>query len=92
MSPMTKTAIITGAGSGIGLAVAEAFLREGTSVVLNGRSEEKLVRAAAWLGEPDRRTTVAGDITRAETADRIVAAAVRRFGRVDVLRVTSGVT
>ena len=48
----TKTALITGAGSGIGYAVAEAFVREGTNVVLNGRTEDKLARAAAQLDRP----------------------------------------
>lgn len=43
----TKTAVITGAGSGIGYAVAAAFVREGANVVLNGRTEDKLTRAAA---------------------------------------------
>ncbi len=81
----TKTAVITGAGSGIGYAVAEAFVREGTNVVLNGRSEDKLTRAAAQLDRPGQLAIVAGDVTRTETADRIVEAAVDRFGRVDVL-------
>ena len=81
----TKTAVITGAGSGIGYAVAEAFVREGSNVVLNGRSEDKLKRAAAQLGRPSQLAIVAGDVTRSETADRIVKAAVDRFGRVDVL-------
>ncbi|MCH8332938.1 SDR family NAD(P)-dependent oxidoreductase, partial [Candidatus Sumerlaeota bacterium] len=85
MATKTKTAIVTGAGSGIGLAVAEAFVREGTNVVLNGRTEDKLARAAARIGRPDQLAIVAGDITRAETAQRIVGAATERFGRVDVL-------
>ena len=80
----TKTAVITGAGSGIGYAVAEAFLREGTKVVLNGRTEDKLTRAAAQLDRPGQLAIVAGDVTRSETAGRIVEAAVGRFGRVDV--------
>ncbi len=45
MNTNTKTAVITGAGSGIGFAVAEAFVREGTNVVLNGRTEDKLTRS-----------------------------------------------
>ena len=85
MSTNTKTAVITGAGSGIGYAVAEAFVREGTNVVLNGRNEDKLARAAAQLGQPGQLAIVAGDVTRPETAGRIVEASVERFGRVDVL-------
>lgn len=55
------TAIITGAGSGIGFAVAEAFVREGTNVVLNGRTEDKLVRAAVeHFGQVDILVNNAG--------------------------------
>ncbi len=85
MNTKTKTAVITGAGSGIGFAVAEAFVREGTNVVLNGRTEDKLNRAAAQLGQPSQLAIVAGDVTKTETADRIVNAAVDRFGQIDVL-------
>ncbi len=81
----TKTAVITGAGSGIGYSVAEAFLRQGDNVVLNGRTESKLARAAEKLGQPDRLAIVPGDITRPETAGELIGAGVERFGRVDVL-------
>ena len=85
MTTNNKTAVVTGAGSGIGYAIADAFVRQGTNVVLNGRNEDKLTRAAAQLGHPDRLAIVAGDVTQPATADRIVEAAVDRFGRVDVL-------
>ncbi len=81
----TKTALITGASSGLGFSVAEAFVGQGANVVLNGRDEAKLVKAADRLSQPDRVATVTGDITQLETADNIVSAAVERFGRVDVL-------
>lgn len=86
-----RTAIVTGAGSGIGLAVAEAFLRGGMNVVLNGRTEDKLVRATRQLGQPDRLTIVAGDITQPETASWIVEAAVERFGQINVLVNNAGI-
>ena len=85
MSTNIKTAVITGAGSGIGYAVAEGFVQQGMNVVLNGRDENKLTRAAAQLGQPSQLAIVAGDVTQPETADRIVEATVARFGRVDVL-------
>ncbi len=81
----TKTAVITGASSGLGFSVAEAFVGQGANVVLNGRDEAKLVKAGGRLGQPDRVATVSGDMTQPETADKIVSAAVERFGRVDVL-------
>lgn len=80
-----RTVVITGGASGLGFAVAEAFVAEGDQVLLNGRSEAKLASAAETLGEPDRVAVVAGDMTDPETADRIIGAAVDRFGRVDVL-------
>jgi len=80
-----RTVVITGGASGLGFAVAEAFVAEGDQVLLNGRSEAKLASAAEALGEPDRVAVVAGDMTDPETADRIIGAAVDRFGRVDVL-------
>ena len=48
-----KTAVVTGASSGIGFSVAEGFLRQGDNVLLNGRTEEKLDRAAERLGVCD---------------------------------------
>ena len=80
-----KTVVITGGAGGLGFAVAEAFVSEGAQVVLNGRSEAKLLGAADALSQPDRVAIVVGDVTEPETADKIVAAAVERFGRVDVL-------
>ena len=81
----TQTVLITGAATGLGYAIAEAFLAQGANVVLNGRTESKLQHAAEQLGHPDRVAIVAGDITQAPTADKLVDAAVERFGGIDVL-------
>jgi NAD(P)-dependent dehydrogenase (short-subunit alcohol dehydrogenase family) len=86
-----KTAVVTGAASGIEFSVAEAFLGQGDNVVLNGRTEEKLVKAANNLGNSDRVAIATGDITKAETADDIVNAGVNRFGRVDTLVNNAGI-
>jgi NAD(P)-dependent dehydrogenase (short-subunit alcohol dehydrogenase family) len=91
MNSQQKTAIITGAGSGIGLAVAEAFARAGTNVVLNGRTDEKLQRAAIQIGRPNDVALVAGDVTRPETAQRIIETALDHFGHVDVLVNNAGI-
>ncbi len=80
-----QTAIITGASSGIGLGVAEAYVARGANVVLNARNETKLHEAAKRLGAPERIAVVAGDIGVPETGQRLVDAAVEKFGRVDVL-------
>ena len=79
------TTIITGASSGIGLDVARALLKKGGNVVINGRNSEKLSAVAAELDAEDRIASVAGNIGNSETGVALVRAAVRRFGRVDVL-------
>jgi NAD(P)-dependent dehydrogenase (short-subunit alcohol dehydrogenase family) len=86
-----QTAIVTGGATGIGYAVSEQFLKRGANVVLNGRTEEKLATAAEKLGQHEHIAILAGDITQPETANRIVKAAVERFGRVDVLVNNAGI-
>lgn len=58
MNTNQKTAVVTGSGSGIGLAVAETFVRDGFNVVLNGRNKEKLDNAAALIGKPDQLSII----------------------------------
>ncbi len=85
MNTNQKTAVVTGSGSGIGLAVAEAFVREGFNVVLNGRNKDKLDNAATQIGSPDQLSIITGDVTNPEAADQIVNKAVERFGQIDIL-------
>lgn len=79
-----KTAVVTGATEGIGLAICHAFAREGASLVLVARRAEPGERLAASLGA-ERALFVAGDVADPATADRAAAAAVERFGALDVL-------
>lgn len=71
MNSSNSTVIVTSTGSGRGLAVIQAFVREGAHVVLNGRGEEKLVRAAAPIDRPGRLAIAAGDVTRPESAQQL---------------------
>ena len=87
---ITKTAIITGGGSGIGFGVARAYVERGGNVVLNGRTESKLHAAAKEIGPPERVAVVAGDVGLQETGQRLVKTAVDRFGRVDMLLNSAG--
>jgi len=80
-----QTAVITGASSGIGLGVAQAYLRRGANVVLNGRNEAKLRDTAAALGHPERIALVPGDVGQSGIGRLIVDEAIERFGRIDVL-------
>jgi NAD(P)-dependent dehydrogenase (short-subunit alcohol dehydrogenase family) len=91
MNAHQRTAIITGASSGIGLTVAEIFVREGINVVLNGRTEDKLVRVASQINQPDRVTIITADITLPGTAKQIVNKAVKSFGQVDILVNNAGI-
>jgi NAD(P)-dependent dehydrogenase (short-subunit alcohol dehydrogenase family) len=78
-----KVAIVTGATEGIGLAVARAFVREGSSVVGVARRAEPGARLVAELG--DRSTFVQGDVRESATAERAVRVAEETFGPLDVL-------
>jgi len=79
-SDHSRTALVTGAGSGICASVARALADDGVRVALAGRRREPLVRLAAQL---DDAVAVVGDITT--DADRIVAEAVAALGRLQVL-------
>ncbi len=85
MSTQPNTALITGSSSGIGFAVARAFLERGSNVVLNGRNADKLKVAASELGHPDRVAAVPGSIADPATGEAMVRTALDRFGGVDVL-------
>ncbi|HET8878441.1 MAG TPA: SDR family oxidoreductase [Arthrobacter sp.] len=75
-------AVVTGAGSGIGRAVARLMLAEGYRVVLAGRRQEPLVETAAGHA---LALVVPCDVTRPDDVERLFAAAVGRWARVDVL-------
>ncbi|MFE7559347.1 SDR family NAD(P)-dependent oxidoreductase [Kitasatospora sp. NPDC057500] len=84
-----KSCVVTGAANGIGRAVAELFAREGASVVATDLDGDGLRRLAEQL--PQTVTTVVGDVSREEDARRMIAAAVERHGRLDVLVANAGV-
>ncbi|HZE65405.1 MAG TPA: SDR family oxidoreductase [Sporichthyaceae bacterium] len=73
--------LITGASRGLGLAAATALVGEGARVVLVARQEDTVGAAAAGLGE--RAIGLAEDLGQPEAAERVVAAAHARFGRLD---------
>ena len=87
----TQTILITGASSGIGFAIARAYLQRGDNVVANARTLERLQAAAVELGQPANLLLVPGDVAEPATAQRLVSAAVERFGQVDVLVNNAGI-
>lgn len=80
-----KVAVITGGTRGIGFGIASAFVQNGASVLLTGRSQEKGEKALAELGSPERTVFVAGDGTDRASIENALNAAVSRFGRLDIL-------
>jgi NADP-dependent 3-hydroxy acid dehydrogenase YdfG len=80
-----KTTLITGGGSGIGLAVAQAFVKEGARVAITGRDGNKLADAARSLGAADRVLAHACDVSDAKQVQNLVKAVAGRFGPVDIL-------
>lgn len=82
---LSKNVVVTGASSGIGLDIARRYLADGACVVLNGRDAARLKRVADNLATPDRIATVVGDIGQRTTGEALVAAAVSRFGGIDLL-------
>ncbi len=87
-----KSVIVTGATSGIGRSTAEAFGRDGASVVLVGRSETVLAEVAAAIERAGGRPQICrADVTASDAPDRIVGQAVQEFGGIDVLVNAAGV-
>ncbi|MFF0545937.1 SDR family oxidoreductase [Nocardia thailandica] len=82
-----KAAVVTGADSGIGRAVAIAFAREGADVLISYLDEEDDAREVAeYVREAGRRAVlVPGDLSAPEHCRAVVARAVEEFGRIDVL-------
>jgi NAD(P)-dependent dehydrogenase (short-subunit alcohol dehydrogenase family) len=80
-----RTALVTGGGSGIGLAVARALLGEGARVAITGRDEDKLRRAAGALGAGDALIYHAADVTDPEQVQALVRDVSARLGRIDIL-------
>lgn len=78
-----KTAIITGGGSGIGLATAHAFCKEGAKTVLFGRRKNKIEKAAEEIG--NSAMPVQGDMTQNDDLDRLINETLRNFKGIDIL-------
>jgi NAD(P)-dependent dehydrogenase (short-subunit alcohol dehydrogenase family) len=95
MNPVTgtrlhnKVAIVTGAASGIGAAIATAMIAEGARVLLVDRDGARLTSVAGGLGEQARTLEV--DVTDDAAASTIVASCVDSFGRLDVVVNSAGV-
>lgn len=86
-----KVAIITGAGSGIGLATAKLLHEAGNAVVGVGRDTAKLATLEKEIGDPTKIATISVDVTADDAPKKIVDLALERFGRIDFLVNNAGV-
>ena len=75
--------IVTGASRGLGFATAEELVADGARVVIASRSDDSINTAAIALEAPDRVIAVAADLADVNTAERLVAVAMERFGQLD---------
>ena len=86
LSIQGKTAIITGAANGVGLAVARHFVEAGANVMLTDRDEARLIDECAANGETsDRKRYFAGDLREKLTVANLLSATMDAFDRVDIL-------
>jgi NAD(P)-dependent dehydrogenase (short-subunit alcohol dehydrogenase family) len=81
-----KIAIVTGASRGIGRGIAAALVREGATLVVNGRDSDRLESVAAELRSAGAAVeALAGDVAQEQIVNQLFALAVERFGRLDLL-------
>ncbi len=85
-----RVAAVSGGTRGIGRAIAEAFLDEGASVVINGRSPEKGAAALAEMNGGDRVAFWPGSVADQVVAEGLVDHAVENYGRIDILVCNAG--
>lgn len=83
-----RVVVVTGGSSGIGLATANRFHREGARVAITGRDSSRLRKAADSIGE--KVLAVPGDVSRPSDLDRTFADIVAELGRIDVLFANAG--
>ncbi|MFW6866983.1 SDR family oxidoreductase [Nocardioides sp. CPCC 206347] len=86
-----RTAIVTGASRGIGLAIAERLVADGARVVITARKQEALDEAVAGLGGPDVALAVAGRADDADHQADVVRQTLETFGSIDFLVNNTGI-
>lgn len=87
-----KVAVVTGANSGVGAAIARLFAAEGASVVMAARRKEALDEVANEINQTGGRTlAVPCDISKPEDPEHLMATAVEAFGKIDILVNNAGI-
>ena len=88
-SDQNKIAIVTGGASGIGLAIAEKFVKNNITTIVIGRNEEKLKSAKAKLGGPCE--TVAFDLNNLSAIPQLIKTLVEKYSKIDILVNNAGI-
>src|ERR1700680_2175402 len=89
---LNKVSVVTGASSGIGLAIAHALAREGSHVFMTGRDEKRLAEAASVIEQQGGRATIAAfDLKDSHRLRAFVANAAQATGRLDIMVNAAGV-
>jgi 3-oxoacyl-[acyl-carrier protein] reductase len=87
-----KVAVITGAGRGIGAAIARRFAADGASVVLNSLSDSAVKVADEITASGGKAVAIKGDVSKADDVGKVIDVAVSTFGRLDILINNAGIT
>ena len=87
-----KVAIVTGAGRGIGQAIARAYAREGAAICCAARTQDEIDSTARQIeAAGGRALAIRTDVTRPETVEHMVATVVEHFGGLDILVLNAGI-
>src|SRR5258705_8131551 len=85
----TKTAIVTGGGSGLGFAIAKKFVENGITTIIAGRDKEKLSKAKEQLGE--RCHAKICDVSDLASIPKFIQDIINEFGQIDILVNNAGI-
>ena len=86
-----KVAVVTGAAQGLGRACAERFVAEGANVVIGDVNAAELAVTTRAIGQPERVIGIETDVAKRGDVERLVSAAVERFGRIDIMLNNAGI-
>ena len=86
-----KVAVITGAARGIGRACAERLLADGARIVIADINAERLATTVAEIGNPENVFSYVCDVSKKSNVDDLIAAAVKKFGSVDIMVNNAGI-